>query len=82
MNVAEFESKRDDILQDIEELLQETEYEYNHETKMRQARIKGLNRAEEYKQYEVLANLGALNEALDTYNFVMKAFEEEMKYGY
>lgn len=79
MNAAEFEAKRNELLQGIRDLLQDTEFTSNTKTMMRQARIIGLKDASEYKQYEALASLGALEEALDAYEFNMKVFAQTME---
>jgi uncharacterized protein (UPF0147 family) len=79
MNVAEFESKRNEIIQGIRDLLKDTEFASNTRTMTRQARITGLKQASEYKQYEALASLDALEEALDAYDFNMRVFAHTME---
>lgn len=79
MNVAEFETKRDEIIQSIRDLLKDTEFSSNTRTMTRQARITGLKQASEYKQHEALASLDALDEALSEYDFNMRIFTQTME---
>lgn len=80
MTITEFEKKRDAVVAGMNELLQVTGYEINPNNRRGTWRVQleyDKTNEEERKRYKLAANsVYAMDEALDTYNFIVKAFEK------
>lgn len=79
MTITEFEKKRDAVVADMQDLLQATGYQINAD-KRGSWRVQleyDKTNEEERKRYKLAANsVYAMDEALDTYNFIVKSFNK------